>query len=92
MNDVDELSAEVRNHPESTFTGEDSQGEVIREALRQELARLDEEAELQTRVEERQAELRRSFGISEPDDDDETPTDDAAAKQAELRDRITGGE
>lgn len=91
MNDVEELSAKVRNHPESTFTGEDTQEEVIREALRQELARLDEEAELQSRVEEKKTELRRSFGISEPDDD-ETSADDAAAKRAELRDRITGGD
>lgn len=89
MNDVEELAAKVRNHPESAYTGEHSQEEVIREALEQELAHLDSQAELQQAAEAKQSELQEKFGLSgkAPTDEGETATD-ADLKQAELRNKI----
>lgn len=91
MSNIEQLAAKVRNHEESEFTGEDSQDAVIRQALETELSRLDEQAELREEIDEKKAELKENLGLSSETELDESETaTDAAAKRAELRERITG--
>ena len=89
---VEQLAVKVRNHDSSPYDGEDSQDDVIQSLLEQELARLDDQADLETEASEKRSELREKLGLSsETATDDSETQDDVATKQAELRERITGG-
>jgi hypothetical protein len=94
MTDVESLAARVRSHEESPYDGEASQEDVVVEALKQELVRLDSHAELEEKVSEKQEELKADLGLvgETSESDGETAQDDVEAKRAELRDRITGGD
>lgn len=86
---VEQLAAKVRNHDSSPYDGEDSQDDVIQSLLEQELARLDDQADLETEASEKRSELREKLGLSdETATDDSEAQDDVAAKQAELRKRM----
>jgi hypothetical protein len=59
------LAAKVRNHSISAFDGEDEPEEVIETVLKQEIARLDDQEELSDRAAEKQADLKKDFGIDQ---------------------------
>lgn len=88
---VEQLAAKVRNHEQSTFNGEYSQADVITSVLKQEIARLNDEANRETEAAERRAQLRQKLGLSDQEEMHvEEATDDVTAKQEELQQDILG--
>lgn len=90
---VEKLAALVRNHDSSLFNGEDSQDDVVRTLLEQELARLEEQAGLEEEASEKQSELREKLGLSDDEMHVEKAaeaTDDVEAKQEQLRQNMLG--
>ena len=88
---VDELAAQVRNHAASVWDGEDSQEDVIRTLLEQELARLDEESDRNEEAAQKRAELRADLGLSADEElGAEEATDAVTDKQEAVRERILG--
>ena len=88
---IEQLAAKVRNHPASSYDGSQSQDEVVKNVLAQELARLEDEAELSADAEEEQARLKADMlGLDTEEELSETdePEDEIAARQAELRDQM----
>jgi len=95
---VEQLAAKVRNHDHSTFGGEDSQDDVITSVLKQEIARLNDEADRETEASQKRSELRQKLGLSDQEemhveeatDAIDDTEDDVSAKQEELQKDILG--